>query len=80
MNINTINIRWQFLYMECLIGFIGLTPLTHTFSFHILEMNAKSVNVGRTLSLLNLQKARGLSPQIFHILLVAAMDNDSLRV
>ena len=42
--------------MKSLIGYAGLTPLTHLPSFHILETNAKSRNVGRTLRLLNLKK------------------------
>ena len=48
--------------MDQLVGSVGLTPLTHLLSLQILEMNANSGNVGRTLSLLNLQKARYYSP------------------
>ena len=48
--------------MDHLVGSVGLTPLTHLLSLQILEMNANSGNVGRTLSLLNLQKARYYPP------------------
>ena len=43
--------------MERLIFSMGLTALTPPLSFQLLHMNTKSVNVWRTLSLLNLQKA-----------------------
>ena len=39
--------------MECLIGSMGITPLTHQPALQILETNTKSENVGRTLILLN---------------------------
>ena len=39
-----------------------LTPLTHHLYLQLLETNAKSGNVGRTLRLLNLQKARDYPP------------------
>ena len=39
--------------MESPIGSVRITPLNHPLSFQILEINAKSVNVRRTLSLLN---------------------------
>ena len=48
--------------MEHLIRSVGLTPLTYLLSFHIMEMNAKSRNVGRTFILLNLRKAQDSPP------------------
>ena len=49
---------WEFQDMEHLIRSVVLTPLDHLLSFQILETNAKSVNMGRTRSLLNLRKSR----------------------
>ena len=45
--------------MERLTGSVVPTPLTHPLSFHLLETNIKSINVGRTRTpiILNLQKA-----------------------
>ena len=54
MNIYTIELGREFRDMEHLIGFVGLTPLTHLISFQLLETNTKSGNVVRALSLLNL--------------------------
>ena len=48
--------------MERLIGYVVLTHLTHPLSFQFLEMNTKSVNMGQTLRLLKLQKARDYPP------------------
>ena len=54
--------------MERLIGSVGLTHLTHSLSFQILKTNAKSGNIGRTLSVLNLQKSRDHPPYQIQIL------------
>ena len=62
MNIDTIELGREVRDMERLIGSVGLTALTHPLSFQLLETNAKSGNVGRTLSLLNLRKARDYPP------------------
>ena len=54
MNIDTVALGKKAWDMERLIGSVGLTPLTHPLTFHILETKANSINVGRTLILLNL--------------------------
>ena len=66
--------------MYCIIGSVCITPLTHMLSFQLLETNAKSKNLGRTLILLNLKKAWIILPYIFHILLISGMDDPSLGV
>jgi hypothetical protein len=43
---------------EKLIGSIGFTPLTHQLSLRLLEANGKAGNIGRTIALLELRKAR----------------------
>ena len=48
--------------MDHLIGYVGLAPLTHQLYFQLLEMNAKSGKVGRTISLLNMSKAWYYTP------------------
>ena len=42
--------------MDHIIGSVSLTLLTHPLSFQILETNSNSIDVGRTISLLNLQE------------------------
>ena len=41
--------------MERLISFMNFIPVTHPISFQHLDINANSVNMERTLSLMNLQ-------------------------
>lgn len=48
--------------LEKLIGSIGLTPLTDRLSLRLLEVNGKAGNVGRSINLLRLRKARGYNP------------------
>ena len=62
MNIDTIKIGQEFFDMRRLIGSVGHTPLTHLIPFQLLDINARSGNVGQTLSLLNLKKSRNCPP------------------
>ena len=62
INIDTIDIGWEVWDIDRLIGSMGLTSLTHMLSFHPLDMNTKCGNLGRTLSLLNLQNAHDYPP------------------
>ena len=48
--------------MEHLIGSVGLTLLIHLLSLQLMEINAKSINAERNLSLLKLQKAQDHPP------------------
>lgn len=49
--------------LEQVIGRIGQTPLTPNLSLHLLQANGLAGNVGRTISLLGLRKARGYPPE-----------------
>ena len=80
MNIDMIKLGQEFQNMEHRILSVVLTSLTHQLSFQLLEINAKSINVWRNLSLLNLQKSRDHPPRRFHILLIAVMYYPSLGI
>ncbi len=62
MKIPTHHLSHKVRDMEKLIGSIGYTPLTDQLSLRLLEANGKAGNIGRTLALLNLRKARKFRP------------------
>ena len=57
-----------------------LTPLTHLLYLQLLKINAKYINVGWTLSLMNLQKARDYLPLVGFISFPALASSFALFV
>lgn len=62
MNLDTHHLSKSVRNLERLIGNIAMTPLTDRLSLRLLEANGKAGNIGRTISLLNLRKAKGYKP------------------
>ena len=62
MNLDTHHLSKSTRHLEKLIGQLSLTKLTNRLSLRLLEANGKAGNIGRTIALLNLRKAKSYKP------------------